>query len=242
MKERLIGAIVLVTVAWLLIPVFLDAPSSQTAGEDTWVTLPRAEEGTTPAVPTRRETIVLQEPERPEPDDEQAVANLPAPSAVVPSTRDETPLPNPDSVPAQVQAAAVDEPERTPPQQPAPSRAASAESAEPQFVAQSAAVADEPPATQSAPPTAPVETARQVTSGAQMWAVQLGSFSNEGNAQRLAAQYRADGLLAFVSRVEQGGRTLHRVRIGPDTDRSVSDAIVARLTAAGQTARTVPHP
>ncbi|MEL7298090.1 MAG: SPOR domain-containing protein, partial [Pseudomonadota bacterium] len=76
----------------------------------------------------------------------------------------------------------------------------------------------------------------------QLWAVQLGSFGDQSNAQKLAASLRSDGLPAFISQVESGGKTLHRVRIGPHASRAESEQVVARLAAAEQTARVVKYP
>lgn len=241
-KERLIGAIVLVTVAWLLIPVFLDAPSTTPASEDAWVTLPRAEDGETPSVPTRRETIVLQQPESQAPVDDVPVANLPAPLSA--SATSGVQIDGAQDLNTPTQAREDDSSESASTVEPdAQDVAPVVIQEQPQADAITVAAAE---AIEQTPQPVDVSPQAVVTSptdsDAQMWAVQLGSFSNEANAQRLAAQYRADGLLAFVSKVEQGGRTLHRVRIGPDSDRSISDAIVVRLTEAGQTARTVPHP
>ncbi|MDZ7770011.1 MAG: SPOR domain-containing protein [Woeseiaceae bacterium] len=51
-----------------------------------------------------------------------------------------------------------------------------------------------------------------------MWAVQLGSFSNPENAERLAAELRTKGYAAFLSQLKSSSGPLHRVRIGPQKD------------------------
>ncbi|MEL6868595.1 MAG: SPOR domain-containing protein [Pseudomonadota bacterium] len=245
-KERLIGAVVLVTVAWLLIPVFLDAPPQRTESDEGWVTLPSAVAAADSAQPTRRETIVYQQQPEPEPQVPTAtVESLPAPAM---DAAEDNPVATTEAGRTeQVQAQAVEatatteaaaslrerEPEPDQPATPAPTTAASDA---------------EGPAEQSPPAVAqqsvedPAPTAAQPAPSGQLWAVQLGSFSDADNAQRLAAKFRDEGLPAFISKVQSGGRTLHRVRIGPQPDRASSDAIVVRLTAAGQAARTVPHP
>jgi len=75
-----------------------------------------------------------------------------------------------------------------------------------------------------------------------MWAVQLGSFSNKQNAETLAADLRKQGYMAFLSQVANGSGQLHRVRIGPQEDRSGAEAMAATLLKVGHKGQVVPHP
>jgi DedD protein len=75
-----------------------------------------------------------------------------------------------------------------------------------------------------------------------MWAVQLGSFSNPQNAEKLAAELRKQGFAAFLSQLTIESGPLHRVRIGPQKDRDSAEAMAARLKRAGHTGQVVPHP
>ena len=75
-----------------------------------------------------------------------------------------------------------------------------------------------------------------------MWAVQLGSFSNQANAERLAADLRKKGYAAFLSQLQTNSGALHRVRIGPQNNRDNAEAIAARLKSAGHTGQVVTHP
>ena len=75
-----------------------------------------------------------------------------------------------------------------------------------------------------------------------MWAVQLGSFGNQQNAERLAADLRKQGFAAFLSQLSTDSGQLHRVRIGPQKDRESAEAMVARLAKAGHKGQVVPHP
>jgi cell division septation protein DedD len=43
----------------------------------------------------------------------------------------------------------------------------------------------------------------------------------------------ADGYAVYVSTVKRDGKTLHRVRVGPETARGAADALAARLKARG---------
>jgi DedD protein len=75
-----------------------------------------------------------------------------------------------------------------------------------------------------------------------MWAVQLGSFGNKENAERLAADLRRQGFAAFLSQLSTSSGQLHRVRIGPQKDRASAEAMAARLLKANHKGQVVPHP
>jgi DedD protein len=94
-------------------------------------------------------------------------------------------------------------------------------------------VAEEPPAEQQ-----PAAT----TSSTGMWAVQLGSFGNQENAERLAADLRKQGHAAFLSQVMTSDGQRHRVRIGPQKDRAAAEAVAASLKTAGHDGKVLPHP
>jgi|SRR6056297_1348691 len=202
-KERLTGAIVLVAVAWLVIPVFLDGPEEQTGTVRQSVDLPGQEEGQ----PTRTRRIVL-DPRSETVRGDEAGEKITDPP---PATRR---LPAPASGSGEAQAARQPEPEPEPEPKPKP---------EPESAAA--------PAQQPSPAAAE-----------SLWAVQLGSFSNEENAEGLAADLRDQGFPAFLSRVQSGGRTLHRVRVGPQGSRDEAEKVAAALAKAGQKGQVVTHP
>jgi DedD protein len=88
-----------------------------------------------------------------------------------------------------------------------------------------------------APAAPPVESS---TTG--MWAVQLGSFSSQENAERLAADLRKQGYAAFLSQLYTTDGALHRVRVGPQKDRDSAESVAAQLTKGGHNGQVVPHP
>ena len=187
LKERVIGAAVLVVFAILVVPVFLDGPSTDAEIVSESVTLPgQNAEGRT------QQTIVL-ERDRSEP------------------------------VPAR------NEPQVQQAPRPAPQR-------------------EEPTATSAAstPPPDPepktVSPAESTSSATGMFAVQLGSFSDKDNAERLAADLRDQGYAAFLSQVRTGSGTMQRVRIGPQKDRQSAEAVAAQLAKSGHTGQVVAHP
>ena len=150
LKERIIGAAVLVLFVVLVVPVFLDGPPSDTELVSEPLLLPGQDRQKT-------QTVVL---DRDRTDPVPSASNEAAAS-----TRETTPVKQ--SPPAQVKTAPVvkDEP--------------AADDEKSAAAATSAAV------------SAPVLTSRSSTTG--MWAVQLGSFSNKDNADKLAADLRKQG-------------------------------------------------
>ncbi len=85
-----------------------------------------------------------------------------------------------------------------------------------------------------APVAAAVAPAPVVASPpAGRWWAQLGSFSSQENADRLARQLRAAGYSIDVSKINAGGKELYRVRAGPLQSRMDAQALQARLASAG---------
>ncbi len=69
------------------------------------------------------------------------------------------------------------------------------------------------------------------------WAVQLAAVSNRADADALRDKLRAAGFDGFVDSVQSGGKTLWRVRAGPQTERAdaqrVHDQIKAKFDIDG---------
>jgi DedD protein len=195
LKERIIGAIVLVAVVVLVVPVFLDGPPSGDKIVSEVVPLPGQGEHAV-------QTVVLD--------------------------RDRD-----DPVPAQTEPAPAIE-----------KQVAEQTSPPPQEIKQAAAESkdqqDDPEPAQVKPATSlPVQAAGSTTG---MWAVQLGSFSNQQNAEKLAADLRKQGFAAFLSQTSTSSGQLHRVRVGPQKDREAAVAMAARLQKAGHGGKVLPHP
>jgi DedD protein len=57
------------------------------------------------------------------------------------------------------------------------------------------------------------------------WAVQLGAFSHRKDADALRDRLRKAGYDGYVDNVVSGGRTLWRVRVGPETKRGRADTL-----------------
>jgi DedD protein len=128
----------------------------------------------------------------------------------------------------------------TAPESPAPLETAPAAPAAPPPVEAA------PPPQPSAPPpakrVATPATAAPASSGESRsggWVVQLGSFAQHANAERLAREVRARGFRVSVSQ-EGSGRRLYRVRVGPAQDRAAATQLAAQLHAAGHSGAIVP--
>ncbi len=187
LKERIVGAIVLVAVVVLVVPVFLDGPPSE--GEIISERVPLPGQGE-----QKIQTVVLDR-DRDEPMPAQAL-----------NSKRQSSRP----------AAAV----TTPP--PLAQQEAAAETPQPERVT-----------------ATPIRSAGSATG---MWAVQLGSFANQQNAEKLAADLRKQGFAAFLSQLSTPSGQLHRVRIGPQKDREAAEAMAARLQKAGHKGQVLPHP
>lgn len=188
LKERIIGAAVLVLVVVLVVPVFLDGSPGEGEIVSERVPLPGQSE-------QENRTVVLDR-DRTEPVPANQLADT-----------------SPKAQPVVTQQEPEPEPART---RPTP---------EP--------VAEEPPAEEEEPAT---------SSTTGMWAVQLGSFGNQENAERLAAELRKQGHAAFLSQVVTSDGQRHRVRIGPQKDRAAAEAVAASLSKAGHDGKVLPHP
>jgi len=191
LKERIIGAVVLVLVVVLVVPIFLDGPPDDAEIVSERVLLPGQEDQET-------QTVVLdRDRENPVP-----AASTPTPARQEPAREEPKPVAVQQKEP---------EPGTTPPKSaPEPVR-------EP--------VVEQPAAS---------------TTG--MWAVQLGSFSNKDNAEKLAADLRKQGYAAFLSQLTTDSGQLHRVRIGPQKDRESAEAMASRLLKVGHKGQVLPHP
>jgi DedD protein len=193
-KERLVGAVILVALIVAFVPEILSGPHKSTGAGS-----PDSAEQ------LRTYTIDLEERALPAQD------AAPRSSAPVPQVEVEPPAPAPASPEQSSDANNVPAPAASTPE-PAPVKQARAEPAE-----------------------------RDSASGSG-WAVQLGSFSNADNAERLARDLRARGYKAFVSPYESGGQKRSRVRVGPEQDRARAEQLAQRLRREGRQAAVVAQP
>lgn len=213
-KERLVGAAVLMAAAIILIPEMLGGPDRGSRAE------PAAQSRND--APIKTYTIDLSHAPGTQPT--SAVVDNRAPPPEEPPAAQPPVQSSPGSQPAasdQAKPEVSQQPVATaPPPEPARS---------------------EPPKPVVEPPTAARPLASDAgapTSG--RWAVQIGSYAKEATAERIAKQLRDQGQSAFVMPVKSGNATLYRVRIGPMKDRASADAALRTVKSPGAT--IVAHP
>jgi DedD protein len=234
LKERVIGAIALVAIAVLVVPVFLDGPSTDAEIISEPVTLPGQNEQA-----RKRQTIVL-ERDRDQPVPVSGSRNTQAMTPAEKLAADDAARKAAAAEKAAAEEAAAAELAAQAKQDAAPTESPPADAGKP-----APAGGNEPPAAKttvakagSAPAAKPAAT----ESATGMWAVQLGSFSNEANAERLAADLRKNGYAAFLSQHKASSGSLHRVRVGPQKDRESAEAVARKLGGDGHKGQVVPHP
>lgn len=212
-KQRITGAVILVALIVLLVPPMLTGPRE----------VPPADESRNDGL--REYTIDMDEQNRrAQPGspvaDNPAAAPVPPPA---PDTRGERAVPGetaaPEISPAPAPVAAMGTAAT-----PAPAPATTP--ATPPATAQRS---ETPRAVAASPPPAPGS-----------FVVQLGTFADRQNAERLARDMTAKGFAAFVAPITNNGRELYRVRVGPARDRASAEALAAQLKRMGQSGSIMP--
>jgi len=210
-KQRVIGAVVLVALAVIFIPMLLESPEEELGPLGS--NLPERPEMT---VRDRVEPLTLPEPP-PESEPAQVVLEpLPADDAAAGTAEpgEASQPPSGAQTSSQTPPAASATPS-IPTEEPAASRPA----------------VSEPPVA-SAPPTSPPAAAKQTPEAAKPlsgWVVQLAALSSKDNAMALRERLRGLGYTAFVEETTAAQGTQFRVRVGPELERANADNLRTRL-------------
>lgn len=221
LKQRLVGAAVLVALAVIFLPMLVQGPAPGNGAGDVSLDLPAQPPS---AMETRELPLQLPPAQTPAPallpDDPNRVVTVDADSAAQTDALT-------GHEPADATGSAAPSVALTAPPLPVPS----ATTTKP--------AADSPPATTDiAPPavvaTPPVPapkppTALPLAAGSGGYAVNLGAYGNLANANALLAQLRSAGLPATSDAVSIGGKPGARLRLGPYDRRA--DAEADRLKA-----------
>jgi len=88
------------------------------------------------------------------------------------------------------------------------------------------------PQQRSEPPAAAVRSG---------WSVQVGAFGSVEAARKLVKDLEVAGYRAYVSPVTRSGKTLQRVRVGPEPQRADAERLAGRLKARGLPATVVEN-
>ena len=227
LKQRLVGASVLIILAVIVLPMLLSGRSDRLQQESREIELPPKPEEL--SIETRRFPV--------------GAANKPAPAAT-----QEPVKADPDETQGQLKTADIDmtsahseRPDASLQQEPGTGgnsvATAQAEDTEsPDIKTDSAAdTGVSPPEVTSIVLSSRRDKGLDITETAETsrdmprYLVQVASFSSEQNANVLASRLQADGLPVLMDVVDRTAGRLHRVRVGPYVERSDADAVVSGL-------------
>lgn len=199
LKQRLLGAVVLIALAVIFIPMFLSRPAPQQASETTSLAIP-------PAPDREFQNRVLPVDATPDAAKDSAPTVTNPPLATV-----ETP-PRPAEIP-QPTAPVSTTPESSPSQTPATTTKAETPAAPTSSKPDAAKSADNEPG--------------RAANG--RFYVHLGIYAEAKNADDLVATLKKGGFAAFTEPSEVQGKPAERVRVGPFEDRAAAEAARLRI-------------
>ena len=213
LKRRLIGAAVVVSLAVIFVPMLV---------EEAPVPDPRIEGSNVPP----RENLTFKSSllkDEVVPTDAAPPNGAPAEAAAPPVAV----APAPDVKPAVAAAADAGEAatdassEAMPPKEPA-------KPAEPAAPVRQPPVS---PATGQAAKLTPTQPAKPIPK-LTAWVIQVGNYSSRDKADAMAQPLRAKGLETFVEPMDEGGKVVYRVSVGPEADRKRAEGLLPRVEAA----------
>ena len=232
-KKRLIGAVVLVVLAVVFLPMLVkEGPDHEPVSEGDFAmpAKPPVDRGHQAEVfPTLQET-------RPRAMD---AGTAPGMSAAPPGgagglSADELDAvaPGTHAQPVAVAKPSKPEPPKSEPTKPEPPKPEPPKTTAKSDPTKTVATKPEPkadPVKAKTPETAPKPAPRPVAKGLGSWVVQVAALSTPEAAQKLEKELRGKGYAAFVQKLEGSNRTLWRVRVGPEVDhdraKSMADEI-----------------
>lgn len=230
-KQRVIGAVVLVALAVIFVPMLLD-DSEEGLGpvggnlpdQPEQIVHDRIEPLTLPEPPAETEPaqVVLDQPAT----DATATApqSVPATAAPTTGTPEETVTAPQPAVPVPVVPAPAPAPVAAPPA--SASTAAPVVAAQPTPAPAVTAPVAPPVVHKPAPVATPTPASAKALSG---WVVQLVATANKTKALGLQEKLRALGYTAFVEEIKTPQGTLFRVRVGPELERGNAENVRNRL-------------
>ncbi len=209
LKQRLVGAVVLVALAVIFIPMLLEGPDSNLVPEMAPLPEPR-DQGL--SEPLERFAPDAEIPAQPE----QSVVHeaMPATAGQVGPQDTDTG----GSVPLSLPPEPATEPQTT--ANPGPESAE--ESTSPPLATVAPAAMPQASAESSTPAPGPLGS----------WVVQVGSFSSEQNALRLRDRLRKEQFATQVERVVVDAKPHFRVRVGPYLERAEAEQQQKKLASA----------
>jgi DedD protein len=192
LKQRLIGAIVIIALAVIFIPMILEGPDDELS--------PRTQDMPPPPTIDYQSEVELAVPEESTEPAETLADTTEQEVSAVP----ESPMSQPEAVTIEAEV----------PAKPA-----------------------EPVVAKQTSPGIPSRTATASTQGG--WIVQVGSFSQQDNALSLRDRLKKSGYQASVKDVKGAGGTIHRVLVGPVSDRAAAERLRDKLASEQKLAAMV---
>jgi DedD protein len=217
LKERLIGAAVLVAIAVIMVPemfsgprshseVAVDSASASSGQIKTYqIELQSAHSGAATSLAAVQEPVAQPAAQ---PRDETPPANERdgVESSGASSSASAAPVANPPRIVTSSSVSAANES--------APTAPKPAAKPKPESVAETSAK--------------PAMTNKQDGE----WVVQVGSFGGEDKARQIVAKLKGQGQPAYLGKVTVGGKTLYRVRVGTMPSRAAADAALQKIKAS----------
>ena len=185
LKQRLIGAIVIIALAVIFIPMILEGPDDELS--------PRTQDMPPPPTIDYQTEVELPMPEETaEPSESFADTTTEQEVSAIP----EPPMSEPEAGIVETEA----------PAKPA-----------------------EPAVAKPTSPAIPSRSTTSITPGG--WILQVGSFSQQANALSLRDRLKKSGYQASVKDVKAAGGTIHRVLVGPVSDRAAAEKLRNKLVS-----------
>ena len=233
LKQRLVGASVLIILAVIVLPMLLSGRSDRLKHESNQIELPPKPEEL--SIETRRFPVGT--PDKPAPtsapaeeDAEEAVKQespqIADPGLTSVSTEAQSSVEQAEAGDTETRKSVADvDLVRTSADQPAGEQVLVDTGVESPPAVTSITLASSKP--ESLDPAKAVESTQDMP----RYLVQVGSFSNERNANVLADRLKAENLPVLMDVVDRPAGRMHRVRVGPYIERQEADALVSSLGA-----------
>jgi cell division septation protein DedD len=242
LKKRIVGFLLLIGITLIIIPLFfghsipadelkLSAHTPHANSQSTHITVPIPPQPATTAAIATKPVEIAKVTAAPKPAVtetlEKTIAIPPVAAPVKAAVKATAPIVNPVSAP--VLAAT-----------PALAPVATVHQTPPAPASTSAPVAHKPPQSPTNPPSPPVakpvvhpvpqkienavakvkhkpteKHAKPVASGIEAWAIQLGSFSEKANVEKLSKKLKAQGFLVYTREIKTAKGSLIKVLVGP---------------------------
>lgn len=220
LKRRLVGATILIALAVIFVPMFLNVDDGELVDREVDMSLPERPES---GEEIRRIPLDPAAARRQEPESDASAEDVAAPpesrARPEPATAGEVAPPDTDEPPA---VEAVD-PEAGDSGDDEPEPGAEA----PETRDQPPTVAEEPPSETSQPVAADVPSAAEDGN----WLVQVASFGSAETAREIAQRLESLGHPVMTDRITRGDTDLHRIRTGPYGSESAAEQAQAQIQA-----------